>query len=73
MEYLRAAKFPQERVTFIKNKKKASFAEVFEKCENKIHAVFIFLSMLELIQLQIISIIIGEGNNNFWLTADIAE
>jgi segregation and condensation protein A len=64
----------KEKLTaFIKNKKKASFAEVFEKCENKIHAVFIFLSMLELIQLQIISIIIGEGNNNFWLTADIAE
>ena len=62
----------REKLTaFIKAKKKASFAEIFNACESKIHAVFIFLGMLELIQLQIIAIIIGEGNNNFWLTNDV--
>jgi segregation and condensation protein A len=55
---------------FIKSKTKASFSEIFQKCENKIHAVFIFLGMLELIQLQIIHIVIGEGSNNFWLTTE---
>jgi len=55
---------------FIKDKKKASFSEIFSNCENKIHAVFIFLGMLELIQQQIVSLILGEGNNNFWLTIE---
>jgi segregation and condensation protein A len=58
---------------FITSKTKASFAEIFTTCESKIHAVFIFLGMLELIQQQIISIIIGEGRNNFWLTTDVVE
>lgn len=64
----------KEKLTsFITNKTKASFTEIFSICENKIHAVFIFLGMLELIQQQIVSIIIGEGNNNFWLTTDVVE
>ncbi|HNE50876.1 MAG TPA: segregation/condensation protein A [Chitinophagales bacterium] len=64
----------REKLTaFIQNKQKASFSEIFTTCESKIHAVFIFLGMLELIQLQIISIIIGEGKNNFWLTTDVVE
>lgn len=58
---------------FIKNKTKASFNDIFEKCESKIHAVFIFLGMLELIQQQVVSIIIGDGNNNFWLTTEIID
>ena len=58
---------------FIQTKKKASFSEIFTACESKIHAVFIFLGMLELIQQQIISIIIDEGRNNFWLTTDVVE
>ncbi len=58
---------------FIKNKTKASFADIYEKCESKIHAVFIFLGMLELIQQQVVTIILGEGNNNFWLTTEITE
>ncbi|HQG37593.1 MAG TPA: segregation/condensation protein A [Chitinophagales bacterium] len=64
----------REKLTaFIKDKQKASFSEIFTTCESKIHAVFIFLGMLELIQMQIISIIIGEGKNNFWLTTDVVE
>lgn len=64
----------REKLTdFVKGKKKVSFSDIFSTCENKIHAVFKFLGMLELIQLQVISIIIGEGNNNFWLTTEVAE
>lgn len=63
----------EKLASFIKSKSKASFTEIFASCETKIHAVFIFLGMLELIQQQIVSIIIGEGNNNFWLSADVVE
>lgn len=64
----------KEKLTaFVLERSKVSFQDVFAACESKIHAVFIFLSMLELIQQQIISIIIGEGNNNFWLASDVVE
>jgi segregation and condensation protein A len=45
--------------------KTVSFEKIFEKCADRIHAIFIFLSMLELIQLNYMSIMIGEGMNNF--------
>lgn len=45
--------------------KTVSFEKVFEICEDKIHAIFLFLSMLELIQLHYMSIMTGEGKNNF--------
>jgi segregation and condensation protein A len=41
-----------------------SFEKIFETCENRIHAIFIFLSLLELVQMNYISIITGEGRNN---------
>ncbi len=64
----------KEKLTALINAKtKASFGEVFTACESKIHAVFIFLSMLELIQQHIVSIILGEGKNNFWLTTDVID
>ncbi|WP_207495583.1 segregation and condensation protein A [Aridibaculum aurantiacum] len=42
-----------------------SFEKVFEVCNDRIHAIFLFLSMLELIQLHYMSIMVGEGKNNF--------
>jgi segregation and condensation protein A len=45
--------------------KTLSFEKIFEVCENRIHAIFIFLNMLELVQQKFMSIIIGEGRNNF--------
>ncbi|MDB5190848.1 MAG: chromosome segregation protein ScpA [Segetibacter sp.] len=45
--------------------KTVSFSKIFEVCDNKIQAIFIFLSMLELVQLHYMSIMIGEGKNNF--------
>ena len=35
--------------------------------ENHIHAIFTCLSMLELIQEQLLTIVVGEGYNNFWI------
>lgn len=42
-----------------------TFEKIFKHCHDKIHAIFIFLSMLELIQLSYMSIMVGEGRNNF--------
>jgi len=42
-----------------------SFEKIFDVCENRIHAIFLFLSLLELIQQKFMNIIIGEGRNNF--------
>lgn len=45
----------------------SSFESVFAHCENRIHAIFNFLSLLELIQQSLIELKLGEGKNNFWL------
>lgn len=45
--------------------KTVSFEKMFDECENRIHAIFIFLNMLELIQQKFLSILVGEGRNNF--------
>jgi len=44
-----------------------AFTELVELMPQKIAVVFNFLAILELIQLQTIEIVIGEGFNNFWL------
>lgn len=52
-------------LTISQQEKTLSFEKIFEPCENRIHAIFIFLNMLELVQQKFMSIIIGEGRNNF--------
>lgn len=46
---------------------RVTFEALFTRCENRIHAIFTFLSMLELIQQHYISILTGTGRNNFIL------
>lgn len=48
-----------------REKKNLSFEKIFEHCENRVHAIFLFLSLLELVQQKFLKIIIGEGKNNF--------
>jgi segregation and condensation protein A len=43
------------------------FQRIFEGCENRIHAVFTFLAILEMIQQKLIAIQPGLGINNFWI------
>lgn len=45
--------------------KTVSFEKAFDVCHDRIHAIFIFLSLLELVQLGYMSILVGEGRNNF--------
>lgn len=49
----------------VHDEKTVTFEKIFEVCENRIHAIFLFLSMLELIQQKYMNIITGEGRNNF--------
>ncbi len=47
---------------------KTDFESLFLILDNRIHAIVTFLALLELLNAQEISIIQGEGMNNFWLT-----
>jgi segregation and condensation protein A len=49
----------------VKKERSISFENIFEVCENRIHAIFLFLNMLELIQGKYFTILTGEGRNNF--------
>ncbi len=50
-----------------KKDKKIAFERIFQSCENRIHAIFNFLALLELVQQKYLAILIGEGRNNFIL------
>jgi segregation and condensation protein A len=49
----------------VKQEKTVAFEKIFEVCENRIHAIFLFLSLLELAQQRYMAILSGEGRNNF--------
>ena len=51
--------------TICQREKTLSFEKIFEVCENRIHALFLFLNMLEMTQGRYISLLVGEGKNNF--------
>jgi segregation and condensation protein A len=61
----------EQQQNYIKNiipkKGKIEFRKVFLKLENRVHAIVTFLALLELLNGQLISVIQGEGINNFWL------
>ena len=52
-------------LTFLQKEKTVSFERVFEECQDKIHAIFLFLSILELTQQKYMKLMIGNGRNNF--------
>lgn len=49
----------------VKHEKTMAFDKIFDVCENRIHAIFLFLSLLELAQQRFMTILTGEGRNNF--------
>ena len=57
----------ERMLTVVKKEKTVAFEKVFAACENRIHAIFLFLSLLELVQLNYMNIQVGEGRNNFIL------
>jgi segregation and condensation protein A len=52
-------------LTLAQKEKIVSFEKIFEDCEDRVQAIFLFLSLLELVQQKFLKIIIGEGRNNF--------
>eukprot|EP01012_Entosiphon_sulcatum_P049726 TRINITY_DN68406_c0_g1_i1.p1 TRINITY_DN68406_c0_g1~~TRINITY_DN68406_c0_g1_i1.p1 ORF type:complete len:291 (-),score=56.38 TRINITY_DN68406_c0_g1_i1:148-1020(-) len=50
---------------YMKTNGRVAFEAVFSQCENRIHAIFTFLAMLELTQQRFLSLLIGTGRNNF--------
>lgn len=55
-------------VNRIKGKNKIAFDDLFEGLENRIHAIVTFLALLDLFNSQAISVLQGEGMNNFWVS-----
>ncbi len=50
---------------YMKTNTRVAFEALFSKCEDRIHAIFTFLAMLELAQQRYLSLLIGMGRNNF--------
>ena len=51
----------------LREKKKLSFVQVIEYNRGRLAVIYNFLAILELLQLQLISVTLGEGFNNFWI------
>lgn len=51
----------------VMEKRKLSFTQIVEYNQERIGVIYNFLAILELLQLQLIAIRIGEGYNNFWI------
>lgn len=60
-------------LTDIVGEKEVLFEKIFEDVNVRVHAIFRFLAMLELIQEQYLYIVVGEGYNNFWLRLKTAD
>jgi segregation and condensation protein A len=54
-----------DMISLAQRERTLSFEKVFEKVENRVHAIFMFLSMLDLVQQRYLRLLIGDGRNNF--------
>ena len=54
-------------LTMVKEGQTVAFEKVFDICEDRVHALFLFLSILELAQQKYMKLLVGEGRNNFIL------
>lgn len=50
---------------FVAKEKTVPFEKIFDQCEDRIHALFFFLSLLELSQQRYMKLLVGQGMNNF--------
>lgn len=57
----------QHMLGLVEKEKTVAFEKIFEVCQDRVHAIFLFLSLLELVQMKYMGIMIGEGKNNFIL------
>jgi len=54
-----------EMLSMAREEKTLAFERIFEQSANRVQAIFLFLSLLELVQQKFLKIMIGEGMNNF--------
>lgn len=52
-------------ISTARREKNMAFEKIFESAQDRIHAIFMFLTILELVQMKHLEILIGEGVNNF--------
>lgn len=52
-------------ISLAQSERVVPFEKLFERAENRVHAIFLFLSMLELVQGKFLRLLTGEGRNNF--------
>jgi segregation and condensation protein A len=55
----------EQMLNLAKSEKVLAFEKIFDACVDRLQAIFTFLSLLELVQQNYLSIMIGEGKNNF--------
>jgi segregation and condensation protein A len=55
----------QDMLSLAREEKTVAFEKIFENVENRVHAIFLFLSLLELVQQKFLKILTGAGRNNF--------
>ena len=55
----------QDMLSLAQTEKTVAFEKIFERAQDRVHAIFLFLSLLELVQQKFLKILIGEGKNNF--------
>jgi segregation and condensation protein A len=55
----------ENMLTLAQRERVLSFEKIFDQCEERLEAIFTFLSLLELVQQKYLTIMIGEGKNNF--------
>lgn len=55
----------EHMLAFVREAKQVPFEQIFQLCKDRIHALFLFLSLLELSQQRYMTLLIGEGRNNF--------
>jgi segregation and condensation protein A len=55
----------EQILSVVRRERTLSWEKIFDSCESRLHAIFLFLSMLELVQQNYMSILTGEGRNNF--------
>lgn len=54
-----------DMIALAQRERTLSFEKIFSRTENRVHAIFTFLSLLELVQQRFLRILTGEGPNNF--------
>jgi segregation and condensation protein A len=54
-----------DMISMAQSERTLSFEKIFDRAENRVHAIFTFLSILELVQQRFLKMINGEGRNNF--------